>query len=239
MISFDEQTQVFHLRNDRFSYVFEVARGRYLLHRYWGRPLRAFRGSAELPALDRAFSPQPEDYENERTFSLDVLPQEFSQQGHGDFRIPSLGVVLPDGTDVIDLFYDGYRILRGKPGLQGLPALYAQEDEAETLEVTLRDPRGRLKVVLSYTVFAGDGVLTRSVRIENTGEAPLRLKQAASFCVDFPDHAFDRLSLYGGHAAERQLERCRLLRGIEETASARGASSHQQSPFLALARPET
>ena len=59
MISFDEQTQVFHLRNDRFSYVFEVARGRYLLHRYWGRPLRAFRGSAELPALDRAFSPQP------------------------------------------------------------------------------------------------------------------------------------------------------------------------------------
>lgn len=239
MISFDEQQQVFHLKNNHFSYVFSVARGRYLLHRYWGRPLRAFRGSAELPALDRAFSPQPEDYENDRTFSLDVLPQEFSQQGHGDFRIPSLGVTLPDGTDVVDLFYDGYRILRGKPALAGLPALYAREDEAETLEVTLRDPRGRLKVVLSYTVFAGDGVLTRSVRIENMGEAPLRLKQAASFCVDFPDHAFDRLSLYGGHAAERSLERRRLLRGIEETASARGASSHQQSPFLALARPET
>ena len=187
MISFDEQQQVFHLKNDRFSYVFSVARGRYLLHRYWGRPLRAFHGSAELPALDRSFSPQPGDYENERTFSLDVLPQEFSMQGHGDFRIPSFGVTLPDGTDVVDLFYDGYRILRGKPALAGLPALRAREDEAETLEVTLRDPRGRLAAVLSYTVFAGDGVLTRSVQLENTGKEPLRLKQAASLCVDFPE----------------------------------------------------
>ena len=174
MISFDEQQQVFHLKNNRFSYVFSVARGRYLLHRYWGRPLRAFRGSAELPALDRAFSPQPGDYENERTFSLDVLPQELSLQGHGDFRIPSLGVTLPDGTDVVDLFYDGYRILRGKPALAGLPALYAREDEAETLEVTLRDPRGRLAAGESLAEICAEGAWSICDGPADTDEATLR-----------------------------------------------------------------
>lgn len=239
MITFDKETQIFHLKNARFSYVIELSRGKYLLHRYFGRPLRAFRGSAELPAVDRSFSPQPGAYENERTFSLDVLPLEFSMNGHGDFRIPSLDVVLPDGTNVLDLWYEGYEIKKGKPALEGLPALYANDDEAETLEITLADTKGRLKAILSYTVFAGDGVLTRSVRFENTGSEPLRLENAASLLLDFPDHDFDRLSLYGGHAAERSLERIRLMRGVMETGSTRGASSHQQSPFLALARPET
>ena len=58
MITFDEKNQVFHLKNDRYSYSFQIERGKYLLHRYFGRPLHEFRGSAERPALDRSFSPQ-------------------------------------------------------------------------------------------------------------------------------------------------------------------------------------
>ncbi|MCI6086843.1 MAG: alpha-galactosidase [Selenomonas sp.] len=239
MITFDETNHVFHLKNDRFSYCFSVERGKYLLHQYFGRPLRAFRGSAERPAIDRGFSPQPGAYENERTFSLDVVPQEFATNGHGDFRIPSLDVVLENGTNVVELWYEGYEIKKGKPKLEGLPVLYAKGDEAETLEVTLTDTHGRMKAILSYTVFASDGVLTRSVRYVNTGSESLRLENAASLCLDFPDHDFDRLSLYGGHAAERSLERIRLMRGVQLTGSLRGASSHQQSPFLALTRPNT
>ena len=107
MITFDETNHVFHLKNDRFSYCFSVERGKYLLHQYFGRPLRVFRGSAERPAIDRSFSPQPGAYENERTFSLDVVPQEFATNGHGDFRIPSLDVVLENGTNVVELWYEG------------------------------------------------------------------------------------------------------------------------------------
>ena len=77
MILFDEKTGIFHLRNAYQSYVFQLVRGRYLLHRYWGRPLREFRDSYPLQPVDRAFSPQPNAYENERTFSLDVLPREY------------------------------------------------------------------------------------------------------------------------------------------------------------------
>ncbi len=240
MISFDEKTGIFHLKNDRMSYVIELVRGRYLLHRYWGKPLHDFRGSTPLAALDRAFCPQPAACENERTFSLDNLPREFAADGHGDFRIPSLSVRLADGTKVIELFYQSHEITRGKKRIPGLPALFANEEEAETLSITLADTAGRLQAVLRYTIFAGNGPLTRSVCYTNTStNEPVELSKASSFCVDFPDHDFDRLSLYGGHAHERNLERIRLMHGIMKTGSVRGASSHQQSPFLALARPNT
>lgn len=77
MITFHEATGVFHLRNNKVSYVLQLTRGKYLLHRYWGRSIREFRDSRPFQAIDRAFSPQPALYENERTFSLDVLPQEY------------------------------------------------------------------------------------------------------------------------------------------------------------------
>ncbi len=239
MISYNEKTGVFHLKNKKMSYVMQVVRGRYLLHRYWGRPIREFRDGRAFQAIDRAFSPQPGDYENERTFSLDVLPQEYPACGHLDYRTPAYEVKLADGTTTTELRYDSYEIRQGKPPLAGLPAAYAENQEAETLVIRLRDLAGNIAAELSYTIFASLPVLARSARLENISGKALALTGAASFALDFPDHDFDRLSLYGGHAAERSLERVRLMRGIQENSSRRGASSHQQSPFLALARPDT
>ena len=238
MITFDEQTGIFHLHNKQVSYVLQLVRGRYLLHRYWGRAIREFRDARAFQPIDRSFSPQPAAYENERTFSLDVLPQEYPAYGHGDYRLPAYEVRLADGTTVTELFYDSYKIQKGKPELAGLPAAYADKHEAETLTIFLRDTADKLGVELHYTIFADLPIITRDVKLTNTGTAALELLNAASFSLDFPDHDFDRLMLYGGHAAERSLERRPLVRGIEEVSSRRGASSHQASPFLALARPE-
>ncbi|MBR1694567.1 MAG: alpha-galactosidase, partial [Selenomonas sp.] len=239
MIDFDQATGVFHLHNDKVSYVLQVVRDRYLLHRYWGRPLKKFRDTAPMQSIDRAFSPQPAAYPNERTFSLDVLPQEYPAYGHGDYRLPAYEVRLVNGTTVTELFYDHYEITGGKPKLKGLPAVYAEENEAETLHIHLKDSQGKLAVELLYTLLNDSAMLTRSARISNCGKEALDLTGAASFALDFADHDFDRLSLYGGHAAERSLERVPLMRGVQETGSRRGASSHQQSPFLALARKDT
>ncbi len=238
MIQFDEKKKLFHLKNDTYSYIFEVVRDKYLLHRYWGRPLRTYNDAAAWPGVDRAFSPQPEAYENERTFSLDVLPQEYSAYGHGDFRIPAYEVELWNGTAITELSYTGYKICKGKPALEGLPASYGTEEEAETLEVELTDTNGYLTVYLTYTIFKNYPVLTRSVRFVNRGTEDIRLQKAASLSIDFLDHDFDRLSLYGAHAAERSVERVPLHHGIQIDASSRGASSHQHSPFLAIARPD-
>ena len=75
MIKFENQQ--FHLSNEYFSYVIEISRGKHLLHRYWGKTLKEFRDSAPLQAIDRANAGQLAEFENERTYSLDVLPQEY------------------------------------------------------------------------------------------------------------------------------------------------------------------
>ena len=239
MITYDESTGIFHLRNDSVSYVLQLVRGKYLLHRYWGRAIREFRDSRPFQAIDRSFSPQPAAYENERTFSLDVLPQEYPSYGHGDFRLPAYEVRLANGTTVTESVYEGYEIRRGKPKLSGLPASFADEDEAETLIIHLKDTKQALALELQYSIFADQPVIARSARVTNCGKQAFELLNAASFALDFADHDFERLNLWGGHAAERSLERVPLMRGLQENASRRGASSHQQSPFLALVRPET
>ena len=239
MIFFDEERKYFHLRNENFSYVMELAEDKYLFHRYWGKALREFRDSAPLQRIDRGFSPQPEFLKNDRTFSLDVLPQEYPAAGHGDFRIPAYEIELADGTNVTELFYNGYKILIGKKNLQGLPATYADATEAETLEIELKDSAGFFTAILSYTIFKNYSVLCRSVRFKNIGDTTFRLKNAASAAIDFNDCDFESITLYGGHMAERNLNRSKLLRGISEISSIRGASSHQHSPFVALVRPET
>jgi len=239
MITFDAKTGFFHLRNAQVSYVMQLVRGRYLLHRYWGRAIRHFDDATAPQPIDRANAPQPAAYAHERTFSLDVLPQEYPDCGHVDFRIPAYGVCLPDGTTVTELFYDSYSIAAGKPQLTGLPASYAKADEAETLTIYLQDSAGKYSAELHYTIFRDLPIVTRDVKFVNSGREPLDLTQAFSFCESFPDHDFDRLVLYGGHAAERSLDRRPLGRGITEMSSRRGTSSHQTSPFIALARPET
>lgn len=238
MIQFDEKTGIFHLSNEKMSYVMQVIRGRYLMHRYWGRKLRAFRDSRPFQEIDRSFSPQPAAYENERTFSLDVLPQEYPAYGHTDYRIPAYEVRLKDGTTTTELFYKSHEIQQGKPSLDGLPASYAAADEAETLLIHLEDSQGRLAVCLSYTIFAGANVIARSAKITNDGTETIKLLNAASFALDLPDHDYDRINLWGGHASERNMERIPLMHGIEESASRRGSSSHQMSPFLALLRKD-
>ena len=234
MIKFENQ--IFHLSNNFFSYVMEISRGKYLLHRYWGKTLREFRDSAPLQKIDRGFSGQLADFENERTFSLDTVPQEYPMNGRTDFRTPAYRVELENGTNITELNYSSYKIIDGKNALKGLPASFG--DNCQTLEIELADACKNFTVYLSYTVFEDSPILTRSVRFVNTGGKKIKLQNAASAAVDFPDNDFEIIDLYGGHAAERTIQRHKVQRGIFEISSTRGASSHQHSPFIALARPD-
>ena len=57
----------------------------------------------------------------------------------GNDRTYSLAAVHADGSSALDLRYYSHTVKPGKYGIEGLPAVYAAEDEAETLEVVLRD----------------------------------------------------------------------------------------------------
>ena len=58
-----------------------------------------------------------------------------------------------DGSDTANLKFESYEITKGKYSLKGLPAMFAKEDEAETLEIVLTDRVSGLKAHLLYGVF--------------------------------------------------------------------------------------
>lgn len=169
-----------------------------------------------------------------QTYSLDTLPQEYSCEGTGDYRISSLSVLNKDGDSSVDLRFKGWEVKKGKYSIPGLPASYDNNNEAETLEITLEDKVSKIEVVLKYGVFENTDIITRSAVITNKGDNSVYLKNASSVCLDIPFGNWQWVHFQGRHAMERQLERASLIHGVQESSSNRGASSHQQNPAIVL-----
>lgn len=232
-IYFDEKKKIFHLQAADTSYVLQIVRDGYLKHSYWGRKIRNYHGSNIVPGMDRSFAPNPDTWD--RTFSLDALPQEYPAYGNSDFRTPAYQIQLANGSTITDLRYKSHRIYAGKQPLQGLPAVYTEQpEEADTLEIILEDKLIGLEVVLSYTAFRSYDVITRNARLINHGSQELKILQALSANVDFDGADYDVLYLPGAHCRERVAERQPVGHYRQVVESRRGASSHQENPFLAL-----
>ena len=73
----------------------------------------------------------------------------------------------------------------GKYNLEGLPAVYASDEEAQTLEILMEDQVTGVKVILLYGVLSELDIITRSVIIKNAGEASVTIRKAQSACLDF------------------------------------------------------
>ena len=187
-----------------------------------------------LDYRDVGFSGNIYEAGNERTYSLDTLPLEYATEGIGDFRISAVGVRYENGASALDLRYEKYEITSGKYAIPGLPAVYADDSEAETLEITLKDTASEIRVILKYGVLKDCDVITRSAVICNDGEHKVMVNKAHSICLDIPYGNWEWVHFHGRHAMERQVERRPLLHGIQESSSKRGISSHHQNPAILL-----
>lgn len=237
-IYFDEAKGLFHLQSRNTSYLIQLVHG-YPAHAYFGAKLRHGSNLEGLLTFQERASFSPNPIPEDKSISLDSLPQEYPQYGTSDFRNPAYQVRLANGTRATELTYRTHRIVPGKPALEGLPAVYVEQDhEADTLELELEDRVAGLSVVLSYTVFADFDAIARSARLSNEGSEPIQLERALSASVDFSDASYDALYLSGAWARERHVQRRRLAPGVTGISSRRGSSSHQQNPFLALLRPD-
>ncbi|WP_214838037.1 alpha-galactosidase [Exiguobacterium sp. s36] len=239
LIHVNETERVFHLSNAVFSYVLRVEEGNVLTNEYFGQAISAYRGGRKYPRVDRSFSPNfPEA--TDRLYSLDTILQEYPGYGTGDYRTPAQVIRHEDGSTVTDFRYKSYEIVTGKPRLDGMPSTYVEQDEeAETLIITLEDPKERLTARLVYTVYRDRPVLARSARIENEGAETHYLQKAASLSLDLPLQELEVITLNGMWGRERMMEREPVKRGVKVFDSKRGSSSHQMNPFLALVSPET
>ena len=236
MILFDEQEKIFHLKTDTTSYLFGLSENGLLLHLYWGEALEpGVSFSQLLQARDRSFCAT----DVPGRLSTDSLPMEYPTFGSADLRTPALHVQYANGSRITRLVYASHAIVNGKPPLPGLPATYAEAgDDVQTLEVTLKDSRTGLCVVLSYSVFPHLNALTRSARILNGGTENVTLRSALSAAFDLQEQKLDWLHLPGAWARERFPERVPLVQGKVTAESLRGASSALHNPFAALVSPD-
>lgn len=237
-ITFNETKKIFTLHTAHSSYQMMVDAYGFLLHLYYGR-----KTDGEMDYLltfaDRGFSSNPYCAEKDRTYSLDALPQEFPFRGSGDFRSPALIIEQADGSFDCDLRFANYQIYDGKYRLDGLPAVYADSDKAQTLEIELVDAKSNLHLTLLYGVLPDCDIITRSVRVTHRGENPVTLRKILSANLDFVHGNYDLIQFYGRHAMERNLQRTPVLHGAQSIGSRRGTSSHQYSPLMILAEHST
>lgn len=233
-IQFDEKRKIFQLMTQNSAYQMKVDEYGFLLHLYYGKRTEQ---NAEyvLQFVDRGFSGNPYEAGNDRTYSLDILPQEFPCRGNGDFRNTSLLLENADGSTGCDLRYISHEIRSGKYSLPGLPAVYAEDGEADTLEIVLRDEVSGIEVTLLYGVLTEYDIITRSARIKNIGQDRVFVTKAAAACLDFLTGDFDVISFHGRHMMERNFERTRVGHHTFTIGSRRGASSHQYNPMMILA----
>lgn len=234
MIAYDKQAQLFTLHTRNTTYQMKVDQYRVLLHTYYGPRVQDQDLSTLIQRADRSFSPNPNEAGADRTYSLDVMPQEYSTCGVGDFRLPSIELELPNGSHTCDLRYCGFQVQKGKYALNGLPAFFDEKEESETLMIHLEDAAAHLVVTLYFGVFENRDLITRAVRLKNVGEETVSLCQCASLCLDFPRSDLDFITFNGHHLMERCLDRAPVRFGVQSVGSTRGTSSHQHNPFVIL-----
>lgn len=233
-IQFQQDNQIFTLNTRHTTYQMKVDRLGFLLHLYYGGRIS---GNMDylLTYYDRGFSGNPADAGNDRTYSMDALPQEYPQAGTGDYRNIALVIRNADGSEHCDLRYVSHEIKRGKYTLKGLPAVYAADNEAETLEIVLEDSVSKVQVRLLYGVLEEADIITRSAEIKNLGLERIDVEKAASACLDFINGDYDFVSFCGRHAMERNFQRTRIAHGCQVIGSRRGTSSHQYNPAVIIA----
>ena len=232
----NEQSNQFHLTNGKISYIFNVLKNGSLGHLYFGK---AIRHRDDFSHLQRNDVPTPASchfFQDDPAFSLETTRQEYPVYGKGDFRDAAIELETSEGRIGNQFTYKDYEISQGKPKLEGLPATYADGNEATTLTIRLVDDTTDTELLLTYSIFHHFPAITRSVTVKNAGSDDLYIKKIMSSSIDFPDSDFSMVHLSGTWSRERHIKERKLVEGTHSISSIRGASSHHHNPFIALKR---
>lgn len=231
-IIINEENKIFTLQTKSTSYQMKVDYYGLLIHTYYGKKIPVADMSYNIEnGYYLSFSPYDAIAMPWNPHSVDILPQEISTFGNGDFRDSAINLRQADGSLGLELRYDSYKIEKGKYSLKGLPSFYGED--AETLIVTLKDKIYDVYVHLYYGVFEEYDLITRAYVVENKTNEAINLEKAM-LSLDFINGDYDLVTFHGKHMRERMLQRNEVFYGTSSVGSTRGASSHMQNPFAIL-----
>lgn len=236
-IIWHEKTRQIHLCNQYISYIMYVQPNGELGQLYYGSRVRdkedftylSFRGQKSHVCGD---------FDNEN-FSMELNRQEYSSLGGTDFGTCGYEMMYSDGSRFGNYKYAGHTIIKGKKALAGLPATYASQEEAMTIEVTMKDEVRNVLLILSYTIFNDYPAIARSVRFVNESSEKVILKRALSMCLDLEKDDYEMMQFSGAWSRERIPAVRKIDTGITAIESRRGVSSANQNSFVILKKVNT
>ena len=171
---FLEEEKIFKLDTRNTTYVIAaVDDEQFLGHVYYGKKLKEVHLDGLLRIHENPFVPSKNN--RDRVSFLDSFPMEYPAHGLGDYRESCINIRTEKGNVGLALSYVSHKITEGKDGLEGLPASFGKAGECETLEILCEDKVTGLQVILQYGIFDEADVITRSVKVVNTGKEDLYL----------------------------------------------------------------
>lgn len=245
-IKYLEKERLFKLDTPNSSYVCGIFDPEgFMLHLYYGKKI----GDDDIRYIAQVYTYpfSPDKNNRDRGMFLDRAFFEYPTEGVGDYRQGCIDAETVSGHSGCSLHYVNHQILKGKPGIAGLPATFdvmpgavsGEESICETLMITLKDDPTGLTVTLFYSIFEGVDAIVRSVRLENSGTSDLFINKVLSACIELEEGKRDVITLHGSWARERNIERTAISKGIYSIGSIKGESSHQMNPFMAVADRNT
>lgn len=122
-----------------------------------------------------------------------------------------------------------------------VPDSEAQRSEAadcEYLKIVLRDSNYDNELELTYYVFAGCDVITKTVRFINTSGQPVKLRRILSNQIDYADPGYVMTTFTGAWAREMKKTVIPVAAGTVMSGSISGQSSASANPFFMISRPD-
>jgi len=233
-ITYNASKKLFSLETRNTTYQLRVDEYGIVQHLYYGGKIHSD-ADYSVRYTCRGLGASISDTGAWRDYELDTIPREYPTIGVGDFRATSLIIQNADGSECVDPRYVSHSITRGKYALEGLPAIYADAKNTQTLSILTRDAVSGIQVELLYGVLPEIDIITRAVRICNCGESAVTLEKAASASLDFSFGDYELISFAGTHCWERQMQKNPIGYTRQSIGSRRGVSSHQNNPAVIVA----
>ena len=207
-IQYVESRKIWLLTTRDSTYAMGVDPEGTLQHLYWGAPLwRA--DDVPAAAVRRELS----------SFDPPAMLQreEFPAWGGTRYYEPALKVTRADGNRDVVLRYVSHQM------------------RESSLDITLKDIRDDIQVVLHYRVYPDHGILERSATIRNETAQPLMVESAQSATWNLPaGEGYQLTYLTGRWAAETQVNHEAIHQGMKVLESRKGHTSHNINPWFAI-----
>jgi alpha-galactosidase len=207
-VQFDAGRKVWLLSTRDSAYALGVAADGSLRYIYWGAPLWRI---AELP------TPAPRRDVSSFDPRQMLENEEYPGWGGPRYYEPALKIAAASGNRDLVLHYVSHRMA------------------GNDLDITLKDIRENIEVVLHYRVYPEHGIIARSSTVANRTEGAVAVESAQSAAWYLPAGEGYQLSYLSGRwAAETQLNREPIHEGMKVLESRKGHTSHNINPWFAI-----